>query len=719
MEYLKQFRTHISNNDLSSVVSLWEEYCLCDEIDPEETMLILSSVRETPFAPSFGVYVEQILPLWEGLTDPLAKHLLFKLVVDVQTNNSPALAEKTVLYLQSLYGNDPDFSTKLRLVGLREKEKFQGAVSNFELLVHLKKNNCVFHKGGWGVGQIIDVSFIREEISLEFEYVAGPKDLSFKNGFNTLVPLSKDHFLSRRFSDPDSLEREFKEDSVKGLKMLLKDLGPKTAAEIKDELSDIVIPEDEWAKWWQNAKSKLKKDTLVESPKAVSGLFILRRAEISHEEELQKVLDKKPGPKELIEIIYSFMKDFPGALKKIEAKSMLALQLNDLLNDPGVSRPEQLQILFILDDLSGGEKGEEIGALLHQISSFEAIINAIDILAFKKRLLINIQEYKKDWPLVFENLLLSSVASSIRDFIFSELMQKGYKAQVSSKIEEMLAHPHKSPSAFLWYFTKIMEVSSVPFADQNGKDRFLETFFVLMYLLEQKKDQKELTKKMHNLLTANRFAIVRSVFQGSPIEVVKEILLLSTKCQSLDDHDIKTLQSLAEVSHPDLATIPEEDNAIDENIIWTTEEGFLKVKEKLHHIGTVETVNNAREIETARAHGDLRENSEFKFALEKRQQLQNEIKNLSEQLNKMRIIRETDIDLSSVGIGTTVKLQNASHDETTYTLLGPWEADPDKNILSFHSKLAQELSGARVGEKRKVQNEMWTVKDIKSYLDNK
>ena len=70
---------------------------------------------------------------------------------------------------------------------------------------------------------------------------------------------------------------------------------------------------------------------------------------------------------------------------------------------------------------------------------------------------------------------------------------------------------------------------------------------------------------------------------------------------------------------------------------WSTETGYNRVKERIQAISTVETVENAKEIEEARALGDLRENAEFKAALERRNRLQGELKMLSEQFNRARI----------------------------------------------------------------------------------
>ncbi|MDN3505566.1 MAG: GreA/GreB family elongation factor [Rhabdochlamydiaceae bacterium] len=716
MEYLKQFKIHLTNNDLPHLVTLWEEYCLCDEVDPEEVQQILESIKISPLADSFGIYVDQILPLWENIPNTPVKNTIFKLVIDIQTSNSPKLAEKTTLYLQTLYGNDPEFANKLRLVGLREREEFRGAVSNMELLNHLKPHNFVFHTGGWGVGEIMDVSFIREEISLEFDYVAGLKDLSFKNGFNTLIPLSKEHFLARRFGDADGLEKQAKTDSVSVVKLLLKDLGPKTASEVKDELCELVIPEDEWTKWWQAARAKVKKDTLIESPKSIKSPFKLRKSEVSHEERLQKILEKKPDVNALIEIIYSFVRDFPTALKNSEFKSTLILQLKDIGTHKEISPAQELQILFFLSDLSGSKDEDEIGQFIQNVTNFEELIDEITIIAFKKQMLSFAKKFRDDWTQIFLDLFLTPLQTPTRDYILQQLLKAGKTSEVEAKIEQLLAHPQNSSHAFLWYFNKVMDKPTYPFANQNGKNRFLETFFVLMYLLEREQNQRDLLKKMHNFLTNERYAIVRKIFDGAPIENVREILLLSTKSQTLDEHDIKILQSLAQVVHPELVNASETPKEV-EDVLWTTEEGYLKIKARMSQIATVETVENAKEIEVARAHGDLRENSEFKYALEKRQQLQSELKVLGDQMNQMRVISTDDIDIDEIGVGTKVSLENDQGTIATYVFLGPWDTDLDKNILSYHSKFAQSLVGAKIGEKRKVQNEQWTVKEIKSYLD--
>ena len=90
---------------------------------------------------------------------------------------------------------------------------------------------------------------------------------------------------------------------------------------------------------------------------------------------------------------------------------------------------------------------------------------------------------------------------------------------------------------------------------------------------------------------------------------------------------------------------------------------------------------------------------------------------LSEQLKKARLITRDDISTTEVGTGNVVVVQDSKKKQTQYTILGPWDADADANILSFQSKLAQSISGLKVGDTFTFRDEEYTIVAIKSYLD--
>lgn len=716
MEYFKQIQSHLQQHHLPAIINLWEEYCLSDEIDLQELVAILKMLKQTPYSDAFGRYVDKILPLWEKTASGPLKHEAFLLITDVDSTLSKPSAERMISYLEKRFPGEKDFLLKLKMVGLKDLENFKGAVRNFELLNHFKRGNFVIHQAGWGVGEIMDVSFIREEVSLEFENVAGKKDLSFKNAFKTLEPIPQDHFLALRFGRPELLEKMAAEDPVGVIKKILVDLGPKTAVEIKDELAELIIPEEEWSKWWSNARSRLKKDTRIESPASAKEPFLMRQSELSHEDRVISALNHQHTPQAIISHCYEAVRDFASALKNKEFKEKIKAKLKELLLHPELTLEERLETFFILIDL-GEDEMKNLESALHQAENIKTVLEGMEILAYKKRLLQLLQTLQKDWLALYLHLFLTIDHNPLRDYIFQELLKAGKKGEIEQQIDQMLAQPHHYSQAFLWYFQKMMEKGQVPYSDQEGKNRFLEALFALLYVLEQYPSERENVKKCLLLMTNNRYGLIREIFQKASKEVVQEILLLSSKCQTLTDHDRKILQSLAEVVHPSLSKMGKGVHEEDEEIVWTTEEGYFKLKDKIHHIATVETVDNAKEIEIARSHGDLRENSEYKFALERRDRLQSELKLLSDMLGKMRILTAEDIDASKVGVGTVIRFKKSGADPIVYTLLGPMDSDTEKNILSFQSKLAQSMTGKKVGDKVVIHGGEWVIASITSYYD--
>lgn len=715
MDYLKDIQTKIANNNYPGLLQLWEEYCAGDQIDPEELKQILNTIKASTMAESFGKHVDKALPLWQNLEESPIADKIFELIFDLQTINSENLRKLAYDYLHAKFGSQKSFSEKIRLIGLRNKDNFQHIISNFLLLNHMDKGRFVFHTAGWGVGEIVELSLIREQLVLEFDYVAGKKDLSFENAFKTLLPIPDDHFLALRFGSPDKLEEKARKNPLEVIHMLLRDLGPKSAGEIKDELYDLVIPSTEWTKWWQNTRAKIKKDTMIESPEELKEPFRLRTKELSHEAKLTKAIEDKPDANTLIEMVYSFLRDFPETLKNKEFKTALLNKLMETLSFQEISDAQELQIRFFVEDMDP-EQAKLSPELIKSFKDLEETLKQIPVLSFKKRACVEIRAQRSDWQEIFLNLLFSVDQNTLRDYLLTELLNAKQEEKVSEKLQALLVHPSKNPEFVIWYFQKAMQNENIPLSDAKGKSRCFEALLVLLSHIEGNPNYKDLVKKIHGILEQERYLNIRKVMQGSSLEEVKEFLLLATKCHSLTSHDVKIFHSLAEVVYPTLGKKGEEK---DQNIIWCTPQGYKKTQERIHQIATVETVENAKEIEVARSHGDLRENAEFKSALEKRDRLQGELKFLSEQLNRARIMTQDDISTDEAGIGTIIDCEGKDGKAVAYTILGPWEANPEENILSFQSKIAQAMTGKKVGQSFEFQNEEYKIKKIRSYLEKK
>ena len=110
-----------------------------------------------------------------------------------------------------------------------------------------------------------------------------------------------------------------------------------------------------------------------------------------------------------------------------------------------------------------------------------------------------------------------------------------------------------------------------------------------------------------------------------------------------------------------------------------------------------------KEIEKARAHGDLRENSEYKAALERQQFAQARVHHLRLRLSKLSDVSEKDIPKDRVGFGSRVTVQDAeTRKREIYALtLGEFIEGDDAAVevaVSMASPLGKALLGGKVGD---------------------
>jgi transcription elongation factor GreA-like protein/transcription elongation GreA/GreB family factor len=717
MAYLEQIRESINKSDLQKVLNLWEEYCNGDEVDVEELKSILRLLRDSEMATKFGTLVEMAIPLWSKIQDPKASYDVLAGIVDIETGNTEVLKELVTKMVTERYGKHADFNQWMRLVGLRGGDSFQGALSRMELLAHLVPGKFVFHRAGWGTGEVLEMSLLREQVNIEFENLQRPRDLSFVNAFKTLDPLPNDHFLSRRFGNADALEKEARRDPNAVIRLLLRDLGPKTAAEIKDEMCELVIPEADWSKWWQTTRSRLKKDSLIDAPATLKDSYKLHEEEVSHADRFHEEIHKTGNIDKALLATYNYLRDFPATLKDESVRKSVLDKLEVLVKDDSLQPFQDVQISLLYEMMNETDalKGRTIKEFIEKFDNIAEMVHQIDILAFKKRMLQAIKKERADWGDIFISHLFGPAQNPTRDYLYKELRKGQHEtAQFKKKIEPLFHHPKENPDAFVWYFQKLLAGEGVGADTKSEQLQGLESLLVLLSDVEQVPELRDVTKKIYNLLIADRYVNVRNLIQNTSLNYIKEFLLLVTKCQTMTDHDIKIMRSLAEVVHPSLAEKVAKPK--DENIIWTTEQGFNKAKERAQQIGTSEMVQNAREIEAARALGDLRENAEYKSAQERRARLQSELRELSEKLNKARVITPQDIVHGEVCVGTTIHVKDSKGHSITYTILGPWEANPDENILSFQSKFAEAMIGCKVGDIFSFRGEDYEVTNIATYI---
>ena len=111
-----------------------------------------------------------------------------------------------------------------------------------------------------------------------------------------------------------------------------------------------------------------------------------------------------------------------------------------------------------------------------------------------------------------------------------------------------------------------------------------------------------------------------------------------------------------------------------------------------------------RAIKTAVEHGDLRENSEYKSALERQQFVQARLNHLTRRMQELSKIDLAEIPADRVGFGSRVTVQDQrTKEKETYTLVFGDYIDIDTGQISMASPLGQTLLGKQVGEEVTLQ----------------
>ena len=135
-----------------------------------------------------------------------------------------------------------------------------------------------------------------------------------------------------------------------------------------------------------------------------------------------------------------------------------------------------------------------------------------------------------------------------------------------------------------------------------------------------------------------------------------------------------------------------------------TPKGYRALQDKLQNLKSVERPQNIEDIETARAHGDLSENAEYKYAKNRQSEIAAHISYCETRLALAEVIEPTSLGGDRVVFGATVEIADEeTEEEFIYMIVGEDEADIKSNKLSITSPIAKGLIGKEEGDLVKIK----------------
>jgi transcription elongation factor GreA len=205
--------------------------------------------------------------------------------------------------------------------------------------------------------------------------------------------------------------------------------------------------------------------------------------------------------------------------------------------------------------------------------------------------------------------------------------------------------------------------------------------------------------KLHRAVVEDR-QLLGDIFKKCDVALARDAMRRLQLSPLFDELTKRSLLARMVKVYPELESMitsgQQQEKATALIVSWSSLE---KRKAEYEELVKVKIPANTKEIALARSYGDLSENFEFKAAKQMQSVLMRRKAELEQMLHDARGTSFENTDTSRVSIGTIVTLRNAeTNGEETYTILGAWDGDPDRHIISYQTAIGQALLGHEIGD---------------------
>jgi transcription elongation factor GreA len=275
---------------------------------------------------------------------------------------------------------------------------------------------------------------------------------------------------------------------------------------------------------------------------------------------------------------------------------------------------------------------------------------------------------------------------------------------------------HSISSEVLTWLAK--ERGAIHFSDLVGPDLIPA---ILSALERDQFGETRRNSKLHDLLIDDK-ELIPEVIAQAEIPQARDLMRRLMSSPAFEELNRRSLMARMIKIHPDLQTmLTGETDGKDEALIvsWAS---LQKRKEEYDELIMKKIPENTKEIGIARSYGDLRENFEFKAAKEMQTVLMRRKAELEQMLERARGSSFENVDTQKVSVGTVVTVRDLETDSTlTYSILGAWDSEPERGILSYQTALGQALLGKHPGEVAELPTESGSrrveIIEISAYRD--
>ena len=566
--------------------------------------------------------------------------------------------------------------------------------THIDTLVVLAESGYCTHKS-WGFGRIKSVDTVFARFTIDFQSKAGHSmDLGF--AAESLRAIPGTHILARKVADLEGLRQMAALHHLDLIKLVLQSLGGKATL---DQIQQLLVPDvirDDWKKWWEVAKKELIKDGHFTVPTKKSEPVVYQAREVALGERILGDFRAAKGLKAKTAIAVEALKCFPDMPDvQAVAKEIIAGLNSDIATHQRTQPAVALEAIFTRDEIhqaaaSPGTPEEITSAQIWaQDVRLGTVLEALPAPKQKKAL----QSYKEANPNSWADAMLSALNTSptkVVGEIASILIQENNLDQLKETLARLISRHTATSELLLW----LAKERSDAFADILGP----EVFRAMLTAIDRDQFNEKKSNRLHDFILDDQQLLVELI-GSADFEVIKDLTRSLQLSPCFDDMDKRSLLARIVKSYPAVQTLISGEQTRQDNTLLVSWESLEKRKNEYTELVQKKIPANSKEIAIARSYGDLRENHEYKAAKEMQKILMRRKSELEAQLVRARGTDFANARLDIVSVGTLVRLTDlASKGSEVFSILGAWDTDPEKGIVSYLTPLAQALIGKKTGE---------------------
>lgn len=557
-------------------------------------------------------------------------------------------------------------------------------------LITLTEAGFCQHKS-WGFGRIISVDVTLGRLNIDFTSKAGHSmDLVF--AADSLKPIEKDHIVARKALDPEGLRKEAALHHLEIVKLALRSYGGRaTSDQLHAVLADVVS--SDWKKWWEVARSEMKRNGRFTVPLKKTELIIFQDVEMDIGERLAVEFRAAKGLKARVAVASEILKSVPDITKKEVLADIIVLLNSDIISHAPTMASLAFEGVFIRDDLriaAGFEPSpNEISAANILTAQHRLVAFFSDLPAAKHRRTLEVlRDSIPEWGARLI-LILNNVGVKLAGEIARLLQLEGQGQLLKTELARLISQHGASSELLLW----LGKERGDHFADILGP----EVFRAMLTAMERDAFNEKKTNRLHDFILDDA-TLVLELIESADIEVIRDLTRSLQLSPSFDDMDKRSLFARIVKAYPAIQEMITGESKKDDHTFLVSWVSLERRQVEYQDLVEKRVPANIKDIALARSYGDLRENHEYKSAKEMQRVLQRRKAELERELGRARGTDFASVRTDIVGPGTTIKITDLeTGGEEIYDIVGAWDGDPDKNRVSYLTPFAKSFVGHPAG----------------------